>query len=276
VEDIVAKDDSDLTINADGHNEFEEATARDNADLTINVTGENDFEEITGTDDASITIRGTSCQRKDVVNLGEGEEDTALTTERGRLAIDHVTVNLEGERAVVGSDQGDVFIDTSKVAKGDGNEYALIEAGGTMLARESVVDIAGAMVAQGEMTIEHSDVKVVAPDAKYGDDNSHRVWSATGVVLIDEENGEVREFEHNGKKAFYVDTDDGDDVDLEADGDPAYYRCKGDGDHDDHDDAAVRHLPRTGDVGGPLSPFSLALAGLAVTGAAVRRMRCDS
>ena len=275
VEEVHSSGESDVTINANGSNKFEEIGAADRSKMTINVSGENEFEEIVGTGDASVTIRGTECQRRDVVNLGKGEKDTALTTERGTLVIDHATVNFEGEQAAVGSEHGDVFIDASKIAGGDDNKYVGIGSGGTMLVRESVVDIAGTMVARGQMTIEHSDVKVEKPDDEHEDNSPRRVLSLVGIDLIDEKNGEVREFEYNGQKAFCVDTGDGDDADLKADGSPAYYRCKGDS-GEDHEAAAIRHLPRTGDGNGPLVPLSVALAGLALSGAAVRRMRADS
>ena len=254
VEEVRASESSNVTINANGHNEFEEIEATGQSSLTVNVTGENDFEEIEGRDDASVTVRGTDCQRKDVVNLGEDEKDTGISTERGTLTIDHVTVNLEGEEALIGSDKGDVVIDTSKVAEGDDNEYALVTAGGTMEVRESVIDVSGTVHAAGEMTIEHSDVKVEEPDAKHGDESPYRVYSETGVELVDEENGEVLEGEVDGDKAFFVDTDgnDGKEVDLKADGEPAYYQCK--------DDARAKAMPKTADANGVLVPALSAIA----------------
>ena len=264
VEEVHSSGESDVTINADGHNEFEEIQATEQSNVTINVTGENDFEEIVGRDDANITIRGTDCQKKDAINLGEDERDTEITTERGTLVIDHVTVNLQGEDATVGSEKGNVRIDTSKVAKDDDNEYACIIAGGTMLLRESVIDITGTICSDGQMTIEHSDVKASKPDIKYGDDSPYRVYSKTGIELIDEENGEVEEGELHGEKVWYVDTDDndGEDVDLEADGDPEYYRCK--------DSVSAAPIPKTGDE---FSLFWLAAAGAVSAAAAVYATR---
>ena len=264
VDEVHSFGESDVTINANGHNEFEEIEATEQSSITINVTGENDFEEIVGRDDASITVRGTDCQKKDTINLGEDEQDTQLTTERGTLVIDHVTVNLQGEEAIVGSEKGDVRIDTSKVAKDDDNEYAYMFAGGTMLVRESVIDITDTICSDGQMTIEHSDVKAEKPDAEYGDDSPYRVYSKTGIELIDEENGEVEEGELNGDKVWYVDTDDndGEDVDLEADGDPEYYRCKS--------SVSATPIPKTGDG---FSLFWLAAAGAVGAAAAVYATR---
>ncbi len=274
VEEVHASDESDVTINADGHNEFEEIEATDQSNLTVNVTGENEFEEIVGRDDANVTIRGTNCQMQDVVNLGEGEDDTAISTERGKLTIDHVTVNLEGEEAYIGSESGDVVIDTSKIGKGDDNEYAYLTAGGKMLIRESVIDIAGTVHSAGQMTIEHSDVKAEEPDDEYGDDSPYRVYSETGIELIREKNGEVLEGEIDGDKVFFVDTDDNDgsSVDLKADGKPAYYGC-GDDDDDDDDEAALqaKSMPKTGDGASPLIPLVMAIAGVAAAGFAMRR-----
>ena len=121
IEDVTAGGSANVTVNANGHNEFEDVNAYENANVTVNVTGENDFETIMGYDNANITVRGTSCQRRDIVNL-KGDDDLAfLDTGSGDLTIDHVTVNLEAEGAVVGSDMGNVVIDTSKIGKGDGN-----------------------------------------------------------------------------------------------------------------------------------------------------------
>ena len=226
VEEVHASGTSNVTINANANNEFEEIEATEQSNLTVNITGETEFEEIVGRDDANVTVRGTDCQKRDIVNLGEDEDDTEISTERGTLVIDHVTVNLEGDKAFVGSTKGDVVIDTSKVAKGDDNEYAVIKAGGTMKVIESVIDITGTVYSIGKMTIEHSDVEVEKPDSEYGDDSPYRVYSETGIDLIAEKNGEVKDGEIEGKKVYYVDTDDDDDVDLEADGTPAYYRCK--------------------------------------------------
>lgn len=271
VEDVFAIGESDVTINANGHNEFEEIMAGEQANVTINVTGENDIEEIEAHDDANVTVRGTDCQKKDVVNLGEDELDTAIEAERGSVTIDHVTVNVEGEEARIGSEKGDVRIDTSKIAKGDDSGYVKIDAGGTMEVRESVVDIAGTVHSKGKMTIEHSDVKVEEPDAKYEDESPYRVYSETGIELIDEENGEVEEGELDGTAVFYVDTEDNDgkDVDLEADGDPAYYACNGD------ESEQLTAVPRTGDRTNPLVPMAAAVASAATAAfAAKRREEC--
>ncbi len=267
VEEVHAFDKSDVTINADGHNEFEEVEAAGQSSVTINVTGENDFEEIVGRDDASIAVRGTECQKKDVVNLGEGEQDTALSTEKGMLVVDHVTVSIEAEEAEVGSKDGDVRIDTSKIAKDDGNEYTRIDAGGKMDVHESVIDITGTVHSKDEMRIEHSDVKVAEPDSKYGDESPYRVYSDTGIELIDEENGEVEEGELDGETVWYVDTDDNDgkEVDLEADGDPAYYWCA------DEDPSQVESVPRTGDGTSPLLPMAAAIASAATAAFAAKR-----
>lgn len=253
VEEVHASGSSDVTINADGQNEFEEIEATEQSNVTINVTGENEFEEIVGLDDADITIRGTDCQKKDVVKLGEDEEDTAITTERGALIIDHVTVEIEAEEAVVGSTEGDVVIDTSKIEASDETEYTEIVAGGTMEVTESVIDIEGTVHSEGEMTIDHSDVKVEAPEGEYSDESPYRVWSKTGIELKREENGEVKEGKIGDDDVYYVDTDDGDDVDLEADGDPAYYKCKDEG-------VNAAPLPKTGDGS---NPMGLAIAAVA-------------
>ena len=254
VEEVHASENSNVTINANGLNDFEEVTAQDQSNLTINVTGENEFEEIVGTDDANITIRGTDCQKKDEIELGDDEEDTGISTERGSLTIDHVTIEIEAKEAVIGSDEGDVVIDTSKIEGDDDNKYTLVKAGGKMDIVESVIEITGTVYSKGKMTIRHSDVEVEAPDSEYADGYPYRVMSATGIELIDEENGEVKEADTEDGKVYYVDTDDGEDVDLEADGDPAYYKCKGKG----------KSIPGTGDSSNPIQS-----AGAAFTGGAI-------
>ena len=260
VEEVHASGTSDVTINANGCNEFEEIEAIEQSNLTINVTGENEFEEIVGRDDANITIRGTDCQRKDVIELGEDEEDTAISTERGTLTIDHVTVNVEAEESFIGSTEGNVVIDTSKIAGGDESEYVSITAGGTLDVIESVIEITGTIRSDGQMTIRHSDIEADEPDDEY-DESPYRIWSKTGIELIAEENGEVLKGEIGDDVVFFVDTDDNDgvEVDLEADGDPAYYRCAGDS------------LPKTGDWAGSLVPIVLLIAGAASVAFAARR-----
>ena len=270
VEEVHASGTSNVTVNANGDNEFEEIEATEQSNLTINVTGENEFEEIVGRDDANITIRGTECQKRDTVELGDDEDDTELSTERGTLTIDHVTVSLEGKDALVGSKKGNVVIDTSKVGKDDDNEHALITAGGTMQVRESVIDIKGTVKSKGAMTIEHSDVEVSEPDSKYGD-GPYRVYSETSIELIRQKNGEVEKGEYDDKDVYYVDTDDNDgkEVDLEEDGKAAYYKCKGDS---DATRAMYRALPMTGDDTNPLAPIAAALGAAAAAWFAKRRM----
>ena len=265
VEDIAIADNANVTINADGHNDFEEVNAYGDSSVTINVTDENDFESIEASDNASITIRGTNCQKRDEINLGEDETYAYLTTMKGDLTIDHVTVNLKCEEAVVGSDEGNVLVDTSKIGKDDDNEYAFIVAGGTMLVRESVIDITGTIFSKGQMTINHSDMKAEKPDAEFHDLSPYRVYSRTGIELIDEENGEVEEGEAFDNKVWYVDTDDndGEDVDLEADGEPAYYRCK--------TDDSARTMPKTGDGTNPFWPMTAGIASVATAAYAARR-----
>ena len=99
-------------------------------------------------------------------------------------------------------------------------------------------DIAGTVHSSGDMTIDHSDVKVVKPDVEDEDLSPYRVWSEAGIELINEKNGEVKDGKLGDKDVRYVDTDDGEDVDLKADGEPAYYRCKGDNGTDSDDGAA--------------------------------------
>ena len=268
VEEVQAAQSANVTINADGHNEFEEVSAWDDSSITINVTGENDFESIEADGNASIAIRGTTCQKRDTINLGEDENDAFICASKGNLTIDHVTVNVKSEYAVVGSDYGNVSINTSKVAKDDGSEYIGIIAGGTMLVRESVIDITGTVFSAGKMTINHSDVKAEEPVSKYGDD-PYRIYSETGIELIDEKNGEVKEGEAYGKKVWYVDTDDNDgkDVDLEADGEPAYYRCKGDSSSDGET------MPRTGDGVNPLLPIAMSIISATMAAFAAKRQK---
>ena len=259
VEDTYVTDNANVTIHANGHNDFEEVNASDNANVTIKVTGENNFESIEGTGNSNITIQGTDCQKRDIVNVGASENDENVTTENGDLIIDHVTMNLKDKEATVGSYKGNLVIDTSKIADDDDNEWTEIIAGGAMLIKESVIDIKGTVYSDGLMTIEHSDVKVKKPDSKY-DKRPYRVFSKTGIVLIREKNGEVKEGEYDGHKVWYVDTDDdndddSDDVDLKADGEPEYYTCKA----KKAELKAMSASPATGD---PLNPLVFALVAL--------------
>lgn len=226
VEDTHVRDNANATINANGNNEFEEVKAYDNANVTVNVTGENDFECIEATENANVTVRGTTCQKRDIANVGVDEHNAGLSAQKGNVAIDHVTVNLRGEADMIGSESGSLTVDTSKIAHADGNNYALILAGKTMRIFESVIEIVGTIHSRGLMTIEHSDVEAKKPSSS-DDDSPYRVYSETGIDLIRERNGSVEEGEIDGKKVWYVDTDDneGSEVDLEADGTPAYYKC---------------------------------------------------
>ena len=267
VEDLVAQDNASLTINANGNNEFEGVFGADNSSVTVNVTGENDFEFIGVTENADLTVRGTDCQRKDVVNLGEDETTTSLVATNGDVTIDHVTVNVKGEKAWIGSENGNVRIDTSKVAQDDDNEYVSIAAGGTMEIAESVIDITGTVHSTGQMTIIHSDVEVKQPESEYGDTSPYRVSSDAGIKLIDQKNGVVEQGMRDGKKVWYVDTDDNDgkNVDLKADGEPAYYRCA------DKVPAAPKSMTRTGDDADPFLPMAAGLASVTTAAYALRR-----
>ena len=252
VEEVHSHGSSDVTVNASGGNDFEEIEAHDQSNMTVNVTGDETFEEITGSEDANVTIRGTTCQRRDVLNLGAGEEDTKITVERGNLTLDRVTVNVLAREAEIGSREGNVRIDTAGIFAGDENSNTVISAGGKMGIRESVIDIPGTVFSHGPLTIDHSNVHVDKPVPIDGEDYPYRVFSYDKVRLIDQENGEVHDGEVDDEGVEYVVTDDGDgkdEVDLRAVGTPAYERC----------DAATV-LPKTGDVAG--SPVLLAFAGL--------------
>lgn len=279
VEDTHARDDSNLTVNANGHNEFEEIMAYDNANVTVNVTGSNDFETIEAYDNANVTVRGTDCQRRDVTNLGVDEDDAGVSAERGNVTIDHVTVNIRSKEARVGSKEGSLVIDTSKIASSDNNKYTEVVSGKAMRIVESVIDITGTLHSTDAITIKHSDVKADAPATSY-DSSPYRVYSSEGIKLIDEKNGEVKEGTLDGKDVHYVDTDDGNDVDLKADGEPAYYACADKGhDSDDSDDsvssiaAMTKKIPRTADATNTWAVVALCVAGAAAatTGLAVRR-----
>ena len=267
VEDTHVHDTASATINADGHNDFEEVEAFDNASVTVNVTGENDFETIEAHDNANVTVRGTDCQKGDIANVGDGEKNAGVSAEKGNVTIDQVTVNVKSETARVGSESGNTVIDTSKIASDDDNEYTEVVAGGTMEVSESVIDITGTVHSDGKMTIKHSDVKAKAPAAKY-DASPYRIYSKTGIELVREKNGEVKEGESSGAKVQFVDTGDGKNVDLKADGEPGYYACK--------DKAPTRAVaPKTGDRTNPWGLTALAFASAATAGYAVKRRRDD-
>ena len=267
VEDTHVHDTASATINADGHNDFEEVEAFDNASVTVNVTGENDFETIEAHDNANVTVRGTDCQKGDIANVGDGEKNAGVSAEKGNVTIDHVTVNVKSETARVGSESGNTVIDTSKIASDDDNEYTEVVAGGTMEVSESVIDITGTVHSDGKMTIKHSDVKANAPAAKY-DASPYRIYSKTGIELVREKNGEVKEGESSGAKVQFIDTGDGKNVDLKADGEPGYYACK--------DKAPTRAVaPKTGDRTNPWGFTALAFASAATAGYAVKRRRDD-
>ena len=165
VENIGVGGKADLTINADGHNEFDDVSAVGDSNLTINVAGENEFEKIRGYDNANITVRGVTCQKRDIIELGDDEKNADVTTDKGNLTIDYVTFDVKAKSVWFGSESGDMKIDTSKIGKGDGNEDILIMLlDGGLDISESVIDITGSILVDGKLTINHSDVKVVKPD----------------------------------------------------------------------------------------------------------------
>ena len=271
VGEAVVANDADLTINADGSNDFEEIRALDDSSVTINLEGENKFEDIYASENASITVKGTTCQERDILVLGEGEEDSSLSTWYGDMTIDHATVTLAAQETVLGSSSGNVVIDTSKVAGGEDSEFATIYAGGTMDIAESVIDIKGTVSSKGPMTINHSDVKVEAPDSRYAAMSPYRVFSETGITLINEQNGEVKQDTFEGKTIACLDTGERDKVDLKAKGKPAYYGC----DACPKPAAPVPLRSTTGDESNTLVPMAAALASAATAAFAARRREED-
>ena len=265
VDEFATADNASMTVNINGKNEVDEIHAYGDSNMTVNVTGENEFEEIIGYDNANITIRGTACQKKDIVNVDDGEV-AILQIENGNLTIDHVTVNLKGSAYnLVGSMNGSMNIDTSKIKGTDA--WTDLIAGKTMRINESVIDVAGEVYSGGLMTIKHSDVKASKPETTE-DILPYRVYSHTGIELIDEKNGEVKEGTCEGQKVWYVDTDDNDgkDVDLKADGEPAYYRCSG-------DKALPKGMPKTGDEATALLLMLADVACMAMAAGAARRRK---
>lgn len=283
VEDIYALGDANVTVNADGHNEFEEVNAYDRSSVTVKVTGENDFESMVASDDATIAVRGTSCQRKDIINLGEGEPLTYIASDCGDVTLDHVTVNVKAGEAMIGSNEGGALtIDTSKIACDD-DAYVLLFGGKTSRIRESVIDIAGTIVGYGKLVIDHSDVKVVEPGPEHHEIFDHRIIGRDGIELVNQKNGTVLAGSFGDEDLFFVDTDgnQGRSVDLKADGEPAYYKC---GDKDESDEKstdvpatspAAKALPRTGDAGAPLAPVAAAAVLVGIAGFAARRREQD-
>ena len=278
VEDTHVYDDANVTVNANGHNDFEEIEAHDNSEVTVNVTGKNDFETIEATENANITVKGTDCQKRDIVTIGDEEHDTdRISAENGNVTIDHVTVELDSPTAVVGSKNGNLTIDTSKITSGDEDEYVEVVAGNEMNIHESVLDIVGTMHSGGLMVIDHSDVKVSKPDSKY-DDSPYRVYSKTGIELKDEKNGTVKKDDD----VWYLTTDDDDDDDdddtvhLKANGDVEYYTCSS----KKSERASVPKtggksqtatMPKTGDDANPWAYLCLAISSLAIACYAAKR-----
>ena len=265
VGDIVAVDNADLTVHMDENNEFDDIVAADQATLTLVVDGEASCESISGFDEATVTIEGTNCPRKDVLTVGEDDEAGIITTDEGDLTIDSVTVVIEGEDGVVGSEFGDVAILCSKVENADDDGDTFIASGGEMFIGGSVIDIDGQVLANGQLTIQQSDVDVELsdnPDIPYDEYRVYPVSSNTGIELIDEANGEVIETTVDGKTVYYVSTgdDEEDEVHLESAIEPCYYRSC------DDDDAGRPCLPRTDD---PIDVTGVAGTAAALGAAAV-------
>lgn len=270
VEDIYATDNAKLSVKADRHNDFEEINASGKADVLVKIYGENEFESFNGTNDSTISIVGKTCQKRDKVKLAEGESEEGITTENGNLKLDHVTIEVESEKAHIGSKNGSLTIDTSKIEGEDGNKWIEIFAGKEMLIDESVIEITGTVFSEGKMTVKHSDIDADKPASEY-DVRPYRIFSKTGIELIDEENGNVEEGEWDGDKVWYVDTDDndGDEVDLEADGEPEYYKCHSKSDSDS------KMVPKMGyeDALGLIAALAAACSLLLLGFAASRRQR---
>ena len=263
VEDIEAYDSSNVTVNLNGHNETEDIEASDNSTLTVNVTGENEVESVKGYDDADVTVQGTNCPRKDVVKVGDDESSERIGTERGNLVVKDVTVVTETEQDQVRSTGGNVSILCSKIAGGDDNKRTDITAAGTLFVGGSVIDVKGTMSSGGKMTIRRSDVDVARPD---GDDSPYRVWSKTGIDIIEERNGEVKKGKLGDDEVWYLKTDDDDaseKVHLVSALKPCYYgKCANTGDDDD-DEEQRKWLPATADESVSVLPVVI-LGGLFV------------
>ena len=272
VEDIEAYDNSNLTVNLNSHDDCEDIEAYNNSSLTVNVTGETGCEAIKGYDDASVTVQGTTCPRADVITVGEGEASERIGTERGDLVIKDATVVMDSKEAKVSSTEGNVSVYCSKISGGDDNERTDIYAGGDLFVGGSVIDVEGTMSSDGEMTIRRSDVDVTKPD---GDSNPYRVWSKTGINLIEELNGEVRDGKIGDTPVKYLKTDDddaGDKVHLVSAIKPCYYtKCESDGGPDGGDSNRAKKLPITGDANESALPAMVLGCGVALVALDIRR-----
>ena len=303
VEDTFVGGNAKATINLDEHAELEEIRAYGNADVTVKVTGENEIENISAKDNASLTIKGTACQKKDVLEIDDEKTHAGIFAKGGDVTIDHVTIEIESEVATIGSEQGNLKIDTSKIEADDETKNTDIIAGGTMEITESVVEIKGTIASKDTMTIKHSDIEADPPADEYND-MPYRVFSETGIELIDEKNGVVEQGMVFETPVWYVTTEDVDDegdegedeegeegdeeddeegvsgtlslrsganagqrVNLKADGKPAYYNeCEKDYSN------LVKAMPRTADDANPLPFACLALASVAAVAFAARRL----
>lgn len=248
VSDIEVRGNSTVTIGMSSHNDFEDLEAYDGSSLTANVTGETNCEAIKGYDDANVTVQGTTCPRADVVTVGEGEHTERIGTERGDLVIRDVTAIMDPEEARISSREGDVSILCSKIEGGEDDDRTDIYAGGSLFVGGSVVDIAGTMSSDGQMTIRRSDIDVAKPD---GDDSPYRVWSNTGIELVEELNGEVKDGKVDDKDVRYLatDGDPSEEVHLTSAVKPCYYtKC------DANDSDAKSKLPVTGDASARILP----------------------
>ena len=271
VEDIEAYDNSNVTVNMDSDNELEDLEAHDKASLTVNVKGETSCEAVKGYDDANITVSGTTCPRADILKVGDDEASQRVSTDRGDLVVRDLTLVMDAEQAEVGSHNGNASIFCSKIKGGDDNERTDILAGGALFVGGSVIDVAGTMHANGELTIRRSDVDVTKPD---DDDNPYRVWSKTGITLIEELNGEVKDGKIGDDDVKYLKTDDDDEsekVHLVSALKPCYYtKCDTD---DESDTERAKRLPATPDTSvSALSTLVLG-CGTLLAGLGLRRRR---
>lgn len=136
--------------------------------------------------------------------------------------------------------EGNIAITNSKIAAKDVKDdstanaeydYSMntvaITALGELGIKESVID-ANRVYSRGQMTIDNSDVTATR-NYKLSESDDVPFWqgvcSATGIDLIGESNGEVKQYTSimDNAEYHYVSTDSDDEVELKAAAKPAYY-----------------------------------------------------
>ena len=242
--------EQDLVLKLEGDNVVEGGIDVDWGDLSI--VGDGDLH---GDEKPSLTIvEGDSAGSRSYVGATaessyDEKADQLVYSDGGNVTVKDAILTFDTASGELVAQGGNLVVENSKIARGEGNESLSIAAYGyndnaDIVLKGSEVEATSVSAPSGTLTVDNTNLTVSEGPRNseaFGDTwIEGAVAAAKGIVLKGEANGEVVKVERDGWVWYYLSTGGDDLVMLRASATPAYW-------------GATKGMPAASDAVAPLA-----------------------